>query len=74
MRDPYPTHGKRHRWWAPWRTYCRCGMDAYPCAAERARRAVSERAARAAAVTYTAGRQYAQQWRDVERRRWSGRA
>jgi hypothetical protein len=28
-------HGPRRPWWAPWRLVCRCGLEAYPCPAER---------------------------------------
>lgn len=31
MRDLYPRHGRRRRWFAPWRVICRCGLEAYPC-------------------------------------------
>lgn len=38
-RDPYPIHGRRRRWFAPFTVICRCGLDAYPCAVVRAFRA-----------------------------------
>jgi hypothetical protein len=44
-------------------------MAAYPCIAER----LPDLGAPSEAI-YTAGLRYAQDWRDVERRRWSGRA
>lgn len=40
-------HGKRRHWYAPWRTYCRCGLGAYPCATLVYQRAVAEQEASA---------------------------
>lgn len=28
-------HGPRRRWFRPWGQICRCGLDAWPCPAER---------------------------------------
>lgn len=35
MRHPYPVHGRRWTWRAPFGWTCRCGLDAYPCVVER---------------------------------------
>jgi hypothetical protein len=35
MRDLYPQHGPRRRWWWPFSVICRCGLDAWPCPAKR---------------------------------------
>lgn len=69
MKDPYPIHGRCWRWRTPWRWSCRCGMAAYPCIAEH----LPDLSASSEAI-YAAGLRYVQDWRDVERRRWSGRA
>lgn len=74
MRDPYPKHGRRWRPWTPLRFVCRCGTDAYPCPAERARQAVREREARAAIQLYAAGRRAAAGWQRAERRNWARRS
>lgn len=56
MRDPYPKHGKRRPWYAPWRVICRCGLDAYPCTVVRMQQRQAVEAAR--------------DWRDEERAHW----
>jgi hypothetical protein len=57
-RDPYPKHGPRRRWFAPWRRICRCGLDAYPCVVMR--------------TVYRERVDAAHAWRRLERRnfRW----
>lgn len=52
-------HDRRRIWWAPWRSRCACGVDAYPCPALRWRRAQAE-----------VGLAAAREWRDVERSSW----
>jgi hypothetical protein len=56
MKHPYPTHGRRRHWYAPWSTYCRCGLDAYPCIVVRTRGRQQEAAEIAAALDAAAGR------------------
>lgn len=51
-------HGPCRRWRAPWRKACRCGLDAWPCPAERMRQ---EQAEMFEAVT-------AHHWNDPTRR------
>lgn len=74
MPDPYPVHGRRWRWRVPWQWSCRCGMDAYPCIVMRTLVALRKDAPRHSAETYTQGLRAVHEWRDAERRRWSGRA
>ena len=71
MRDPYPIHGKRRPWYAPWRVICRCGLGAYPCPAKR----MLDRAATAELGDprlYADGLAYAKEWQAAERKRWRG--
>lgn len=72
-RDPYPQHGRRRTWYAPWRVTCRCGLDAYPCIVLRQQQAATQ-TRQAAEATYSDGLRYASGWRDSERRNWSGGA
>lgn len=74
MRDPYPVHGKRRHWRAPWRVVCRCGMDAWPCIVERMLSAARDDDVQVADKLYEQGMRSAREWRDMERRRWSGGA
>jgi len=69
MRDLYPKHGPRRRWYAPWRPVCRCGLEAYPCHVERmlARAELGD-----AERLYADGLAYAREWQAAERRRWRG--
>ncbi|MEV6348580.1 hypothetical protein [Actinoplanes sp. NPDC051851] len=58
-KDRYPIHGRRRRWFAPWRVICRCGLAAYPCTVMRT-------------VAYRERVNAAHAWRDDERKN-SGR-
>jgi hypothetical protein len=62
-------HGRRWRWRKPLQFVCRCGVNAYPCPALQA----PDLSAPAEEI-YTHGLRAAHEWRDAERRRWSGRA
>jgi hypothetical protein len=76
MRDPYPKHGPRRRWFAPWRVICRCGLAAYPCIVMRTLRidpaAGPGDVAAWAQEIYADGLAEAKRWQADERRRWAG--
>jgi hypothetical protein len=74
MRDRYPKHGPRRPWYAPWRLWCRCGLEGYPCAVVRMQqRQRQERAARVAAALerYDGALEAARQWQREQRQRWA---
>ncbi len=72
MRDKFPRHGPRRRWYRPWKVVCRCGLDAYPCVVVRMLGRPRPDDARAVGELYNAGVRSAIGWSDMERRTWFG--
>lgn len=68
MRDTYPQHGPRRRWWWPFNVICRCGMDVHPCPAKR----MLDRAHLDNPALYADGLAYAEEHQAAERRRRRG--